>query len=140
MLNWTEEFDTGQPLLDLQHRLLLSYINRLELFTRVTNPSPEEVELFSRALESLEKCAVTHFRNEESCMHRFQCPARDEIHREQGEFLQFYRNFLERLRFEGCRPELVLELHHACTSWIQRHITSIESQLQAFVDADGLSN
>jgi len=140
MLNWTEEFDTGQPLLDAQHRLLISYINRLELFTRVSNPSPEEVDLFSRVLEALEKHAVTHFKNEEACLRRFQCAAHDEIHRAHTEFLQFYRIFLERLRFEGCRPELVLELHQACTSWIQQHITSIDSQLQAFADADGLSN
>lgn len=130
MLKWTEKFETGSPLLDAQHRMLFSYINRLESFTLVRNPSPEELDLFLRVVEFLETYALTHFKDEEECMARARCPAYRQNKEAHSEFLDFYRSFARRLKLEGCRPELVQELHHACLIWIQRHILQVDTQLK----------
>jgi len=133
MIKWTEKFETGNPLLDAQHRMLISYINRLEEFGRLRNPSPEELDLFLRVLEFLETYALTHFKDEEECMARFRCPAYRENKQAHSEFLDFFRGFSRRLKLEGCQPELVQELYLACVVWIQRHILRIDVQLKASI-------
>lgn len=142
MLKWTENFETGNTLLDAQHRMLITYINRLEPFTRITNPSREELDLFMRVLEFLENYALTHFKDEEECMQRFKCPAYRDNKQAHSEFLDFYRGFIRRMQLQGCRPELIKELHEACVIWIQRHILRIDIQLKASLtrpDAGGLN-
>ena len=135
MLKWTEKYETGNSLLDAQHRMLFSYINRLEAFTRTTNPSQEELSLFMRVVEFLETHALTHFKEEEECMLRFKCPEHRENKQAHSEFLDFYRGFTRRLHYEGCRPELVRELHKACVTWIQRHILRTDMQLKPSLES-----
>ena len=130
MLQWSDQFETEHPLVDTQHRMLISYINRLEDLARNTNPSRVEVELFSRFIEFLETYILTHFRDEEGCMNRFKCPIRVDNKIAHRAFLEFFRKFKLRLDGEGYRPEVVQELHDACSAWIQQHILRIDVQLK----------
>ena len=130
MLLWSEQFETGHSLVDTQHRMLISYINRLEDLAQNTNPSRVEVELFLRFIEFLETYILTHFREEEACMHRFKCPVHVENKQAHRAFLDFFRKFKLRLEAEGYRPEVVQELHDACSAWIQQHILRIDVQLK----------
>jgi hemerythrin len=130
MLLWSEQFETGHLLMDTQHRMLISYINRLEELARNTNPSRVEVELFLRFIEFLETYILTHFREEEECMNCFKCPVRVENKMAHRAFLGFFRKFKLRLEVEGYRPEVVEELHEACSAWIQQHILRIDVQLK----------
>ncbi len=130
MLLWNEQFETGHPLIDTQHRMLISYINRLEDLARNTSPSREEVELFLRFIEFLETYILTHFREEEDCMNRFKCPVHAENKSAHQAFLEFFQKFKLRLEAEGYRPEVVKELHDACSAWIQQHILRIDVQIK----------
>ena len=130
MLMWSEQFATGHPLVDTQHRMLISYINRLEDLARNTNPSRVEVELFLRFIEFLETYILTHFREEEECMIRFKCPVHAQNRMAHRAFLDFFRTFKLRLEVEGYRHEVVQELHDSCSAWIQQHILRIDVQLK----------
>ena len=130
MLLWTEQFETGHPLVDTQHRMLISYINRLEDLAGNLNPSRVEVELFLRFIEFLETYILTHFGEEEKCMNRFKCPVREENQTAHRAFLAFFRKFKLRLEAEGYRPQVVRELHDSCSAWIQQHILRIDVQLK----------
>ena len=130
MLLWTEQFETGHLLVDTQHRMLISYINRLEDLAQNSNPSQVEVELFLRFVEFLETYISTHFRDEEGCMHHFKCPVRVENQLAHRAFLAFFRKFKLRLEVEGYHHEVVQELHDACSAWIQQHILRIDVQLK----------
>ena len=130
MLLWNEQFETGHPLIDTQHRMLISYINRLEDLARNTSPSQVEVGLFLRFTEFLETYILTHFREEEDCMNRFKCPVHAENKSAHQAFLEFFRKFKLRLEVEGYRPEVVQELHDSCSAWIQQHILRIDVQLK----------
>jgi hemerythrin len=130
MLKWSEKLETGHLLIDAQHRMLISYINRLEVFAQNTNPSREEVELFMRLLEFLETYTLTHFKEEEDCMYRFRCPAHRENKQAHREFLDFFREFKLRIASDGYHSGLVKELHESCSLWIQRHILRIDTELK----------
>lgn len=130
MLLWNEQFETGHPLVDSQHRMLISYINRLEDMAHNTNPSLVEVELFLRFIEFLETYILTHFREEEDCMVRFKCPVHAENVAAHETFAAFFQNFKLRLESGGYHPEVVQELHESCSSWIRNHILRVDVQLK----------
>jgi hemerythrin len=130
MLLWNEQFETGHLLVDAQHRMLISYINRLEELAQNTNPSRIDADLFLRFIEFLETYILTHFRDEEGCMNRFKCPVRAENKMAHRAFLGFFRKFKRRLEVEGYRPAVMQELHESCSAWIQQHILRIDVQLK----------
>jgi hemerythrin len=131
MLRWSEKFETGHALIDSQHQMLVSYINQLEGLTRTTtNPSRQEVEFCLQLIGFMDTYISVHFAHEEHCMESFKCPARHENKKAHHDFLQFFWEFKLRFDSEGCRPEIVRELHATCSSWIQQHILQIDRQLK----------
>lgn len=130
MLEWNAQFETGHSLIDAQHRMLISYINRLEELSGKANDAREEVELFVRFLEFLEDYILTHFREEENCMYRYRCPAHFDNKKAHTEFLDFFRGLKRRFGLEGYQPDLARELVVGCMAWVQRHILRIDVQLR----------
>jgi hemerythrin len=130
MLDWNEEFETGHALVDTQHRMLISYINRLEEMSENSSPSKGDIELFSRFVEFLEDYVEMHFGEEEECMLRFRCPAHQENKTAHTEFLDFFRRFKLQFGIDGYSPKAVKDLFEACVAWIQRHILGIDVQLK----------
>jgi hemerythrin len=130
MLPWSEQFETGQALIDAQHRMLISYVNQLEELAHHSHPDRVDVELFSRFIEFLETYITTHFRDEEECMLGFKCPFHEDNKLAHRAFLEFFRTFKLRLAAEGFHPEVVTELHEFCCSWIQSHILRVDVQIK----------
>jgi hemerythrin len=130
MLEWSEKFETGHSLIDTQHRMLISYINRLEEMSQNRAPSKGDIELFSRFIEFLEDYVVMHFGEEEERMICFRCPAYKDNKRAHTEFLDFFQTFKRQFEVEGYRLEVVRELYEACVAWVQRHILRIDVQLR----------
>ncbi|HUC84605.1 MAG TPA: hemerythrin domain-containing protein [Candidatus Acidoferrales bacterium] len=130
MLEWSEKFETGEPVIDAQHRMLVAYVNRLDVLAQAVNPTREEIELFFRFIEFLETYVLTHFQREEDCMFRVRCPAHYENKKAHTEFLDFLWQFKRQAALEGWRPELVKELDDSCNAWIQRHILRTDMRLK----------
>jgi hemerythrin len=137
MLQWTEQFETGHAQIDYQHKMLIGYINQLEGMSRITNPSRQEVEFILKLVDFVESYTVEHFQNEEGCMARHRCPSYQQNKAAHDKFLQFFRSFKQRFGTEGCRPEVIQELHDACSSWIQEHILQIDVKLKDCLSAGG---
>jgi len=130
MIAWNVEHETGDALIDAQHRILILYVNRLAEMGQSTNPTREEVELFVRFIQFLEDFLPLHFGFEEECLHRLQCPAYQSAQAAHTEFLNFYQEFKHRFGIEGYRQALVRELLEACVSFIKRHVLGSEAQLR----------
>jgi hemerythrin len=133
MLNWTEQFETGHPLIDTQHKMLITYINRLEGISRNTNPTLPEVQFCLQLVAFMETYIAVHFSQEENCMHQCHCPVYEENKSAHRQFLVFYRQFKDRFETEGCNPQVLQELHESCQSWIQDHIMQIDVQIRPCV-------
>jgi hemerythrin len=131
MLAWSDKFVTGHPLIDHQHRMLISFINRLERLSYTTEFNTRETVLVREFISFVETYLATHFRDEEKCMQRLKCPAHLENQKAHAEFVDFFGKFKSRFVCEGCRPELVRELFNFCVFWIQRHILRIDIQLRS---------
>lgn len=134
MLQWTEKFETGHPVIDAQHRMLIDYINRLETMSYTTNPDRQEAEFLLNLVDFVESYTRVHFTHEESCMAKHRCPAYEQNKQAHQDFLQFFRHFKERFESEGCRPEVLGRLHATCCAWIQQHILHVDHQLKPYLN------
>jgi hemerythrin len=130
MLRWNDQFETGHSLIDTQHKMLISYINRLEGMSCITNPSREEVEFFVQLVNFIETYIEVHFKQEEECMNSYRCPVHRENKAAHEAFLSFFRKFKRHFELDGYRPAVLKELHDSCSSWIQQHILQIDTQLK----------
>jgi hemerythrin len=112
--------------------MLIAYVNRLPGLLRSSDSSRAEFALVGRFMEFLEDYILAHFQEEETCMHRFRCPAHQDAKLGHREFLALLRRFQRRFTIEGLAAPLVEELHAACVAWIKRHILRLELQLKYY--------
>jgi hemerythrin-like metal-binding protein len=130
MLLWSEQFATGHPTIDEQHRTLFDNINRLEGLLVQTNPSRAEVDFMLDLIGYLEGYVVQHFQLEEQCMESHRCPVFQQNKDAHRQFVAFFQRFRERCQAEGFRQELLHHLHQTIHDWIQQHIMRIDVQLK----------
>jgi hemerythrin len=136
MMLWTKQFETGSPVFDQQHRLLIDHINRLEDQLHTTNPSREEAEYVVYLLDYLGAYADLHFNGEEKCMESYRCPAHAQNQQEHERFRGFLRDYKRRCETEGFKLELLRNLHAMMGAWITEHILKIDTQLRPCIPPD----
>ena len=134
MLPWSEIFETGHPRIDSEHKTLIGYINQLEGMSCNTNPSREQIEFIFKLVDFVETYTAVHFKHEESCMVCRKCGAYQENKAAHEHFLQFFGQFKQRFKTEGCRPAVLEELHTTCSFWIQSHILRVDMKLKPYVN------
>lgn len=128
MLIWSEQFATGVPLVDTQHKMLIEKINLLERLLAGPAPTKEKCD---ELLNFLGSYVGTHFKYEEGCMEKMRCPAHERNKQAHAAFLTVFGKFKTRYLAEGPKPELLKELHGAAADWIKNHILSIDISLKA---------
>ncbi|HEU6449690.1 MAG TPA: bacteriohemerythrin [Verrucomicrobiae bacterium] len=130
MIAWTEKFETGDPLIDQQHQTLINHINFLGSFVETQSQDPSDYHLLAGVLDYLESYAIAHFQHEEQCMEKHRCPAHAQNKEAHQLFIHFFQQFKQRYHHEGYRVEILRELHHSMTLWIQSHILRVDIQLK----------
>lgn len=130
MLIWTEQFATGFPEIDEQHRQLIRHVNQLEGMLVKTNPTVKDVADIQNFLDFLEDYIRTHFEFEEQCMECNRCPAHEKNCQAHERFREMFARFKEKSRKRGFRLELLVELNQTINTWIQDHILRIDTQLK----------
>ena len=132
MLTWSEQFATGSPLVDTQHRMLIDKINFLEQL--LAGPPPSKAAC-DELINFLVSYVGTHFTFEETCMERFHCPAHEQNKQAHAAFLGVFAKFKERYAAEGPKPELLKSLQTTAADWIKNHILSVDIKLKACIKA-----
>jgi hemerythrin-like metal-binding protein len=127
MLKWSEEFATGSPLVDTQHRLLIDKINDLEVMLAGPQLSKAACDVL---LSFLGSYVTTHFRFEEQCMERAHCPMHAQNKKAHEAFLGIFAKYKERYAVEGPKPELLKELQKTASDWIKNHILTVDLSLR----------
>ena len=128
MLVWSEQFATGVPLVDTQHKMLIEKINLMEKILAGPPPPKQQVD---DLLNFLGSYVGTHFKYEEGCMEKARCPAHEKNKQAHAAFLEVFGKFKARYLAEGPKPELLKSLHQAAADWIKNHILTVDVQLKA---------
>jgi hemerythrin len=130
MLTWNQQFATGSPLIDTQHRMLIDQINRLE---QLLNGPPPPQSTIDQLLTFLGSYVSTHFKFEEQCMEQHRCPAHQKNKQAHAAFLEVFSKFKARYAAEGPKPELLRSLQQAASDWIVNHILAVDVQLKTCI-------
>ena len=130
MLLWTEQFATGSPEIDEQHRRLIRHLNEFECLLVETNPTTTDVTAIIKFLDFLEDYIGSHFSFEEKCMADHRCPAHKTNCQAHENFRQMFQHFKLRSQKEGFRNAMLVELNQTINAWIQDHILRVDTRLK----------
>jgi hemerythrin len=137
MLLWNEQFATGSPVIDEQHRQLIRHLNRFEGLLVETNPTPENLAAIIQFLDFLEDYVESHFRYEEGCMESHRCPAHQKNLQAHQNFREMFQRFKARAQKEGFRTIMLAELNQTINAWVQDHILRVDTQLKPCLSQPG---
>lgn len=124
---WSEDYATGEPEVDKQHKMLFQYLNDLE--EHMAKGVSEE--FLKNFLDALGIYTRSHFCYEEICMRRRKCPSAKQNKEQHDKLLAAYVQFCERFEAQGVSADLVEKLHAFLVSWLKNHIMKTDMQLKA---------
>ena len=130
MLLWTEQFATGSPEIDEQHRTLIGHLNEFESLLVHSNPTPAQLATIMKFLDFLENYIQYHFSFEEQCMDSHRCPAHQKNCAAHADFKEIFQRFKQRSRKEGFRTAMLVEMSEAINVWIKDHILRVDTELK----------
>ena len=132
VIRWSEAMSVGVSLLDADHRVLVSLINRLH-----ESGGDEEARraTIDTVLETLVAYAAFHFEREEKVIEACGFPHIDAHKDEHQEFAQQVGD-LRRQFDAGQDPAFHAELVEFLTNWLNHHILLQDKAYRPFVEGD----
>ncbi len=126
-MQWKEEYATGLPKIDDQHRQLFKFVNDLEVLVA---DWPCHQDRLGSLLSFLDAYTRSHFVYEESCMYRMNCPSARDNREAHKRFLRFFGDWQEEYRKNGASGETLDELRMTLEDWLASHICKIDTRLK----------
>lgn len=127
LIEWSEQFLTGHPVIDHQHQALFEQINELE---RAAIMGCSEAELF-RLAEQVRLSTQEHFRCEEQMMMEQHFPGLEAHRQEHQEILRNGEALMEQYQHGNAR--LSETIPSSLRSWALQHILDEDLQLAEFM-------
>jgi hemerythrin-like metal-binding protein len=125
---WKEEYNTGEPEVDKQHKVIFKYLEDLESHMQAGDINDRYIKML---LNNLGIFTRSHFCYEEICMRRLKCPVAAENKDIHAKLLAAYGQYCERFEVEGASDDLIQKLHDFLESWLVNHILKIDTQMRA---------
>jgi len=125
---WKEEYNTGEPEVDKQHKVLFKYLEDLEVHMQAGDINDRYIKML---LDNLGIFTRSHFCYEEICMRRVKCPVAAKNKESHAKLLAAYGRYCERFEAEGASDDLIQKLHDFLESWLVNHILKIDTQMRA---------
>ncbi len=125
---WKEEYNTGEPEVDKQHKVIFKYLEDLESHMQAGDINDRYIKML---LDNLGIFTRSHFCYEEICMRRLKCPVAAENKDFHAKLLAAYTRYCERFEVEGASDDLIQKLHDFLESWLVNHILKIDTQMRA---------
>jgi len=128
---WKDEYSTGEPEIDKQHKILFHYLDELEDHMKAGDINDTYVK---QLMDNLGIFTRSHFCYEEICMRRYKCPVgakNKDIH---TKLLKTYTEYRHQFDSEGVSEDLIQKVHDFVESWLLNHIIKIDTQLRACID------
>lgn len=128
-LNWDNSLSTGINNIDDQHKELFKSINKLVYIMKEEKVVAEVIEY----LDSVEKCIIKHFNEEEAIMKQRNYPKFNIQHNEHEEFkneIKMLRNVFETT---GVSALFAITVQQKMAKWSRKHIMNLDKDLGEFL-------
>ena len=127
-IQWKKTFETGHPLIDAEHRLLVMLFRKLDVAIKTREPDAT----VSRIVQEVKRCVQFHFASEENLMYETNYPGIDlhiEMH---AHLLMELNNMMSKLTLRKEFPEDVLDF---LSDWLTKHIAHHDQLLAKHIDS-----
>jgi len=122
-MSWHPEYSVGHPLLDRQHRHLLSLCEKVENYLKLDR-AKRSVDEFHQLLGQINESTLQHFDTEEALLEQVGYPGRDDHLDEHTAFL----TEMTSLTFRAIQGEIDEEgLHAYLSKWFLHHVLAHDS-------------
>ena len=122
-IHWEKQFETGQPLIDAEHRLLVMFFRKLDVAIK----TKENVTTISRIIIEVRKFVEFHFASEENLMSETAYPDLEKHRARHAELLLELNSMVARVASHREYPEDLLVF---LNDWLRNHIAN-DDQLVA---------
>jgi hemerythrin len=127
-MKWTEDYATGIPHIDEQHRQIFATADDF----RIALEEGGGEKSYPLVLEFLYRYVRAHFGYEDRCMTEYHCPAAQLNREAHAVFTKSLEGYRERYASAGYQPEDARELMDYLERWFIGHIGTIDVTLREF--------
>lgn len=129
-IQWSQQYEVGDPRTDRQHQNLFEYINRIEQLIeqgRAGRLNSQEVEHLFIFLDAY---VNTHFAYEELCMTLRGCKIAQKNKEAHDRFLKFWAEFSRAHTPQNITVAALETLYTTLAGWLTQHICKIDMALR----------
>lgn len=126
MLQWKDEYSTGVPEMDEQHKELINIINKLSEGLN----SGEGSDYIGEVLLMLANYVLTHFESEEKFMQEIGFPKLEEHRKIHVKFAQDFLGFSD--AYQEGETDISGELSEKLKDWLINHIAGADQEYGKF--------
>jgi hemerythrin len=132
---WDSSLETGNELIDNQHKGLINALNTL-LETCRQGKGKEEL---SKSLDFLTQYTIKHFFDEEQLQQKYKYPDFQNHKKYHDDFKITVRNLSVRLIMKGSSDELIEEVKAKIGGWLVTHIKGQDVKVAAHIRAQNVA-
>jgi len=125
-IEWSNEFELGNSLINDEHKGLVELYNKLEAAVK---DNIDDNQLTS-VLTELTNYSLKHFRDEEEWMQKIKYPEFELHQREHKDFI--YRIAMFNLSFNSLDKKMVYEITSFLREWIINHLMVSDKKIEAY--------
>ena len=122
---WSKSFETGNELVDEQHKEIFRLVQQVLDATAFENRK-QQIET---ALDFLSGYAVRHFSSEEALMHDCNYPKFEEHKSQHDNFVKEVVAFMERVKIEGGTISVSETINNFVVVWLKDHIMASDKAM-----------
>lgn len=126
---WSNSLNTGESVIDMQHKCLFELIERYFEACRLTN----NIKVILCLLETLELRAVEHFSYEESIQKYYNYPGYKRHVRLHNNFRNMLKSIKNNIRVEELSSKIVQRSNSELFKWLYSHIRNEDRNLGIFL-------
>ena len=126
-IEWTDDFLIGIPEVDMQHRSLISSLNKL---VSKYEQNPGEIK---DMIDFLVDYVLLHFDTEERLMEQYEYPDIDEHIEEHRAFTKRLNKLMDDFMLSGPSPEMEKRIEEDLVLWIREHIMKIDKKMGMYL-------
>lgn len=125
-IKWDESFLSGDPRIDVQHKLLVEIIN--ELADAILLEKGRKA--LGKIINMLKYYAVWHFEREEKCMDEVKCPAALINKEAHSRFVNVFEGYQKQFLEIEDVDELSKVMYQTLVDWLVNHIKKVDGQIR----------
>lgn len=129
-IQWSSQYEVGDPRTDSQHKNLFDYVNRIEKLIEQGKARQLDRQEVEHLFVFLDAYVNTHFAYEELCMALRGCKVAQKNKEAHNKFLEFWADFNRTHTPQSISVAALETLHSMLTGWLTQHICKIDVALR----------